>query len=304
VNRLRLVAGRVAGLVVSVWAVVTLLFVYFELTPYTGSGAVGHEDVTVPVSPADPLAQRYVDWLAWLVGVPDGVVDPIASAAGYTAAYLVPAMALAVVAGTAVRVYSVARNGALFDRSLDAAALLGVSVPAFAVAVLFREFLLVEYLDLLGRIGLYDTTTGPLSADNLTAAVYPGTAMFVSLTAVQLHRAGEGLRVYAGEEFVKTARAKGAGDWRVGWHVFRNTAITLVFVHLTELYGLLVVGVFTVEYVTETPGLGELTIEAVLGGNLPLILGITLLVVLLGVLATLVQDLALAAFDPRVNAEN
>lgn len=303
-NRLRLVAGRLVGLVVSVWAVVSLLFVYFEVTPYTGSGTVGPEGVTIPVSADDPLTQRYVDWLAWLVGVPGGVVDPIASAAGYTAAYLVPAMALAVVVGTTVRVYSVARNGTLLDRSLDAVALLGISVPAFVVAVLFREFLLVEYLTLLGRIGLYDTTTGPLSGDNLTAAVYPGVPMFVYLTAVQFHRAGEGLRAYADEEFVKTARAKGVGDWRVGWHIFRNTAVTIVFVHLTELYGLLLVGVFTVEYVTEAPGLGELTIRAVLGGNLPLILGITLLVVLLGVLSTFVQDIMLDVFDPRVTAED
>lgn len=85
--------------------------------------------------------------------------------------YLVPAMALAVVLGTVVRVYSVARDGVFLDRGLDTATLVALSVPAFVIAFLFGRFLLVEYLSALGRSTVYDRTGGPFSATNLTAAV-------------------------------------------------------------------------------------------------------------------------------------
>jgi peptide/nickel transport system permease protein len=91
------------------------------------------------------------------------------------------------------------------------------------------------------------------------------------LLAVQSHHAGEQLRAYASEPFVKTARAKGLGDWRIGYHLARNTAVTLLSVLLAEMYGLVLVGVFTVEFVTKTPGLGALLIDATLESQLGLI---------------------------------
>lgn len=293
---------RVAGLLVSVWVAFTAVFLYFQVTPYTGSGSRGES--AVPVSPSAPLVGRYVDWLVWLVTLPDPVVGPLVGAAGYTLAYLLPATAAAVVLGTALRTYSVAKQEALLDRSLDLVALVGLSVPAFVVAFLFGRFLLTDYLSLFGRLGAYNPESGPFSFRNLTAAVWPGLGMVVFLLSVQLHYAGEQLRSYASETFVKTARAKGLPDWRIGLHLLRNTAITLLSVLFTDMYGMVVVGVFTVEYVTGTPGLGELIVEAVLGSDLAMVLGITLVLVLLGVLVTFAQDVAYALTDPRVTFED
>lgn len=302
-GRRKFLLGRIAGLVASVWAVVTLVFLYFEVTPYTGSGAAANGTV-VPVAPSDPLVSRYLDWLAWLAALPDPVVDPLIGPTGFTLAYLLPATFVAVLVGTVLRLYSVATEGTLLDRSLDATALVGLSVPAFVLAFLFGEFLLTDYLSLLGRLGVYDTTRGPFSPRNLTAAVWPGLAMTAFLVAAQLHHAGEQLRAYASDPFVKTARAKGLGDWRTGWHLFRNTATTLLSVLLTDMFGMVVVAVFTVEFATETPGIGEFIITAVLDGDLPGILGVTLLLVGVGVLATFAEDLAYALTDPRVEFED
>lgn len=300
-GRREFLLGRLVGLVASVWAVVTLVFLYVEVTPYTGAGANGE---AVPVAPSDPLLDRYLDWLAWLATLPDAVVDPLVDPTGFTLAYLLPAMVVAVLVGTVLRVYSVATEGRLLDRSLDATALVGLSVPAFVLAFLFGEFLLADYLSLLGRLGVYDTTEGPFSPRNLTAAVWPGLAMAAFLIAAQLHYAGEQLRAHASDPFVKTARAKGLGDWRTGWHLFRNTATTLLSVLLTDMYGMVLVAVFTVEFATETPGIGEFIIAAVLDGDLPAILGVTLLLVGVGVLATFAEDLAYALTDPRVEFED
>ena len=288
---------RVLGLLAAVWTVVTVVFLYVEVTPYTEAGSGGDG---VPVASGGPLLGRYLDWLAWLVTVPDPVVGPLVESTGYTLVYLLPAAVLAVCTGTLLRVYSVARETDLLDRSLDVVALVGLSVPAFVLAFLFGRFLLVEYLSVLGRLNVYNPSSGALSSQNLTAAVWPFLAMVGFLFAVQLHYAGEQLRGYASAPFVKTARAKGLSDWRTGWHLFRNTAATLLTVLLTDMYGAVLVAVFTVEFVTGTPGVGELMVEAVLGGDLALVLGLTVLLALVGVLTTFAEDLAYTLTDPRV----
>jgi peptide/nickel transport system permease protein len=288
---------RALGALVSVWAVVTLVFLYFEVAPYTGS-ASGSD--AVPVAAENPLLDRYLGWFAWLATAPDPVVGPLVEATGFTLAYLLPAAVLAVLVGTLLRVYSVARETNLLDRSLDAVALVGLSVPAFVVAFLLGRFLLVEYLSLLGRLSVYSPDRSPVSVRNLTAAVWPGLAMTVFLVAVQLHHAGEQLRAYASEPFVRTARAKGLSDWRTGWHLFRNTAVTLLSVLVTDMYGAVLVAVLAVEFATRTPGLGELLIQAVLGGELALLLGLTVLFASVGVVATFAEDVAFALTDPRV----
>jgi peptide/nickel transport system permease protein len=280
--------------------VVTLVFLYFQVAPYTGSGS-GND--AVPVATGGSLFDRYLGWFGWLATVPDPVLDPLVEAAGFTLAYLLPAAVLAVLGGTLLRVYSVGRDADLLDRSLDAVALVGLSVPAFVVAFLFGEFLLVDYLSLLGRLSVYSPDRSPFSARNLTAAVWPGLAMAVFLVAAQLHHAGEQLRAYASEPFVKTARAKGLSDWRTGWHLFRNAAVALLSVLVTDMYGTVLVAVLAVEYATQTPGLGGLLIQAVLGGELALLLGLTVLFALVGVAATVVEDLAFALTDPRVTFE-
>jgi peptide/nickel transport system permease protein len=277
--------------------VVTLVFLYFQVAPYTGSG--GGSDA-VPVTAGGSLFDRYLGWLGWLATVPDPVLGPLVEATGFTLAYLLPAAVLAVLAGTLLRVYSVGREADLLDRSLDAVALVGLSVPAFVVAFLFGKFLLVDYLSLLGRLSVYSPDRSPVSVRNLTAAVWPGLAMTVFLVAAQLHHAGEQLRAYASEPFVKTARAKGLSDWRTGWHLFRNAAVTLLSVLATDMYGTVLVALLAVEYATQTPGLGGLLIRAVLGGELALLLGLTVLFALVGVAATVAEDLALALTDPRV----
>lgn len=297
VGRRSFLLRRTLGLIAAVWAVVTAVFVYFEETPYLEAGSAGE---TIPVASGAPLAERYLDWVAWLVTVPDPVFGPLAEASGYTLVYLVPAMCLAVICGTVFRVYSVAREADLVDRSLDAAALVGLSVPAFVLAFLLGELFLARYLSFLGRLNVYDPNSGPFSPENLTAAVWPFLSMAGFLFAVQLHYAGEQLRAYASDPFVKTARAKGLSDWRTGWHLFRNTAVTLLSVLLTDLYGMVLVAVFAVEFATKTPGIGTLIATATIEADLAALLGLTVALALVGVLTTFAEDLAYALTDPRV----
>jgi peptide/nickel transport system permease protein len=229
---------------------------------------------------------------------------PILEHLSVTAAYLAPAIVFAVVVGVGIRVYTVGREGATLDSFVSAVTLVAVSIPVFLLALALRETLLIPFFDVVGTVRIYDRSVGAFAARNLLAALWPATAMGLFLVAVQLRYAGDILQQYASADFVRMARAKGAGSWRVGRHVFRHTAIPLVTVFFTDMLGMVILGVFVVEYIIGVPGLGELTIEAVLEQDLPLVISLAVLTVLAGVVANFAQDVAYMLFDPRVEFED
>lgn len=300
-SHLRFLAWRFVGLVASAWAVFTLAFCYVAWLPYSAELLATD---AVASGPGDPLLVQYLDWLGWLLTVWDEpVVDRVVVAVKYTTAYLVPGMLLAVCLGVAIRTYTVAAPDRRLDRATTLLTYVAVGVPIFLLAFLLRRYLLVPYFEVLGTVRIYSYAQGPWTVRNLVAAVWPGAAMTVYLLAIELHYAGETLREYVSEPFVRTARAKGAGTWRVGRHLLRNAAIPLVSVFLTDLLGMVLVGVFVVEFVAATPGVSVLLIEAVLGRDLPLLLTLSVGLVLVGVTGTVVQDVGERFFDPRIDAE-
>jgi peptide/nickel transport system permease protein len=102
------------------------------------------------------------------------------------------------------------------------------------------------------------------------------------------------------EDYVRTARAKGAGEWAVlVRHVLRNSLIPVA-----TLLGLSLPAIFSGALITEAvfnfPGMGELFWTAAQTQDYPIMLGITVLVGLATVIGSLLADLAYAALDPRV----
>lgn len=300
-SRLAYLTRRVAGLVVTAWVMFTLTFIYVAVTPSADEMFASDQ---VPVAVSDPLLDQYVQWLGWFLTIwKTPVIEPILDHLSYTAAYLVPAMTVAIVVGVGVRVYTVGRESTRLDAYISAVTLVAVSIPVFLLALAMRTTLLGPFFEVFGTVRIYHRSSGSLAPPNLAAALWPMTAMGIFLVAIQLRYAGDVLKEYASDDFVKTARAKGASSWRVGRHIFRYAAIPLVTVFLTDMLGMVVLGVFMVEYIFGVPGIGELTIHAVFGKDLPLILSLTLLTVLIGIIANFAQDVAYLVFDPRVEFE-
>jgi len=106
-----------------------------------------------------------------------------------------------------------------------------------------------------------------------------------------------------GQDFVRTAHAKGAGPRRVLWvHVLRNGAIPILTV-LALQFGYLLGGAVLTETVFVWPGLGRLLTDAILQRDFPVIQGGILIVALAMVLLNLVTDVLYAVVDPRIRYE-
>jgi ABC-type dipeptide/oligopeptide/nickel transport system permease component len=209
------------------------------------------------------------------------------------------ALLLAFPLGVLMGVLSAARRGSRLDRLCQLVALVGVSMPAFWVGLLLVIGFSVR-LGWLPGTGMYRPTGDGELADLLAHLILPAvTLSLVPLAVVSRVTRSSMLDVIA-QDYVRTARAKGASETRViAWHAFRNTLVSLVTVLGLEV-GYLLAGAVYVETVFSWPGVGFMMVNAILTRDFPLVQGGVLLVAAIYVAVNLVTDILYVWVDPRV----
>ena len=209
------------------------------------------------------------------------------------------ALVLAFPLGVLLGVLSANRPGSRVDRLSQIVAMVGISMPAFWVGLLLIIGFSV-WLGWLPGTGMYSPTGDGGARDLLTHLILPAvTLALVPLAVVSRLTRSNMLDVIA-QDYVRTARAKGASEARViGWHAFRNTLIALVTVLGLEV-GYLLAGAVYVETVFSWPGIGFMMVNAILTRDFPLVQGGVLLVATTYVMINLATDLLYTWVDPRV----
>jgi peptide/nickel transport system permease protein len=202
-----------------------------------------------------------------------------------TFAALLIAVAIAVPAG----IISAVKRGSAIDRLAMVGAVAGQAVPIFWLALLLIAFFGVR----LRWRPVYGTGT-------LAHLVLPA----VSLSTIILGRLARLVRSsmleVLGQDYVRTARAKGLGGWSViVRHALRNALIPVVTVFGLQ-FGNLLAGAVIVETVFSRPGLGRLIVGGILAKDFPLVQGTVLFVAATYVLINVVVDVAYAYVDPRI----
>ncbi|NHX36308.1 MULTISPECIES: ABC transporter permease subunit [Halolamina] len=309
--------GRVA---VTLWVVFTGVFVALAYVPNPHTATVAYQPRLFRgihreprfAAQSEPLVAQYADWLVRIVTLDLGrigfgdeavvVREVVAEAVTVTLIHLVPAMLLAIVLGTLIQLLAVAveyGDASATSKLVGAAA---ISIPVFLVAYLLQIYLPGFVIETSGQITDlgYDESTGPFSRANLEAAVWPSVTMGLYLFAIQFRAAGADLEQYADEAFVKTARAKGVGLLGICRHVFPHSAARLLTVLTSEMLGMVLVGLYAVEWVTRTPGFGALTIDAAGSRGPGLIFAAVLLPVLVVTVVNTARETYYSLFDPRV----
>ena len=103
----------------------------------------------------------------------------------------------------------------------------------------------------------------------------------------------------ANQAYVTVLRAKGAGRLRVARHVLRNAALPLLTLSITELLGVLVLNVYVIEEFLDVEGLAGASVLAATEADVPLLVWSTMVVVVLGIALTFLQDVCYAWLDPE-----
>ena len=225
------------------------------------------------------------------------VAESIRRRAPVTAMLGVYTLAVSVAVGIPLGVISAVRQDTFLDYGLRAVSLVALSVPNFALAIMaiVLPVLWFGWIPPLRYVRLEDDVSGHLGQFILPAVVL-GLALSASLTRMTRTTMLEVLR----QDYVRTARAKGATEPRVVVrHAMRNAMIPVV-----SIVGLQVVALFSgtiiIENVFALPGLGRLLLEAVNSRDYPVIQGLVLVLGVLVMLTNLMVDFSYGLLDPRI----
>jgi peptide/nickel transport system permease protein len=215
-----------------------------------------------------------------------------------TASLAVGASVIWLVAGVSVGVVSALRRGTVFDRAAMTTALAGVSLPIFFTGLISLAFFSYR-LNITAPGGQYvPFTDNPALWAYSLLLPWITLAFLFSAQYARLTRAG--MLETMTEDYIRTARAKGLPERTVVLKHGLRGALTPILTIFGLDVGLLLGGAVLTEKTFSLNGLGKYGFDAIVSGDLPKILGFTLLAGFFVIIANLVVDLLYAVIDPRV----
>ena len=233
------------------------------------------------------------------------VVDIIAERLPATLLLTTTAFVFALLLGTAMGVVSLRWHGTAVDTAVIVLSLVFYATPLFWVGLVLVLIFSV-WLNWLPSFGMA-TVDMPLHglallADRAQYLVLPALTLGLFYTAVYARLSRTAMLEVADQQFVVTARAKGASDSRILWrHVFRNALLPVVTIAGVQA-GQLIGGSILVETVFAWPGIGSLAFDALLQRDYETLLGVFLCTSIVVLLFNLLTDLLYMAIDPRMEA--
>jgi peptide/nickel transport system permease protein len=307
---------RVAVALGLIWAVVTLVFLIIHLVPgdpaelLLSQGGVAPDPVAVTelrekLGLDRPIASQYLAYVGALLRGDLGsslldehsVAAEIALRLPRTLELIFAAGLIAVAFGLPLGTLAALRPGGVLDRSMAAAAGLGLSVPVFVVGTV-AILIFAQKLRLVPAGGFVPFSRDPVQ--HLILLLMPAATIAIGLGAVVFRMTRSSVLEVLQRDYVRAAHAKGLAPRRIVLHhVVRNALIPVVTVlalHLGSLLG----GTVLVEYVFNWPGLSGYLVRAVEQRDYPEVVGIVLVISIALVLINLVVDLLYAVIDPRV----
>jgi peptide/nickel transport system permease protein len=338
---MRHLARRLGWSVFVVWAVVSITFAVNDLLPGDPARMMAGAQAS-PADVArirsrmgldEPLAARYGRFWKKLVHLGPSVIDRKTSPAHATCAVVVPlggssihldfgksfqrqqavvdlvgdrlprtaALALAgmlvqLLVGLGTGILAAARRGSWLDRALVGTSLLGISAPTFLIA-LCLQFVFARRLGWLPLDGF-----GSTLADHARCIVLPAFTLGVYGAAYYTRLVRDEMLVLLKQDWVRTARAKGASTARLLLaHGLRNALVPIVTAIGLDV-GVLLGGAVVTETVFRWPGLGDLSVHAMLDRDGPVILACVVVTSVGIVLANVVVDALYTRLDPRVRS--
>ena len=189
------------------------------------------------------------------------------------------------------------KHGTWIDRFVMGLSVLGFSVPVFVIGYVLIQIFAID-LRWLPVQGFRSITAG--FGPFLERLVLPTLTLSFIYVALIARMTRAAMLDVLGEDYIRTARAKGIGEIAVLLrHGLRNAAVPVITV-IGSGFALLISGVVVTESVFNLPGIGRLTVDAVLARDYPVIQAMILLTSLLYVTVNLLIDVAYTLLDPRI----
>lgn len=293
--------------------VALIVFMILRLTPGDPAAAlVGDNGTSADIARIHaslgldrPLPVQFVKWTGQLLQgnlgdsyyMKQPVTRLIAQRIAPTVSLSVLTLVMTLLLAVPLGVIAASRHGGWLDRTLMGLSVMGFSVPSFVVGyiLIWAVALHAKLLPVQGYAPL-SAGIGPWLSHLILPAITLSIVYLALIARVTRAAVAEALT----EDYIRTARAKGISEARVLIrHALANAAVPIITV-IGIGVGLLIGGVVVTETVYAIPGLGQLTVDAVLARDFPLVQGITLFFSFVYVLINLLVDMSYLLLDPRI----
>lgn len=300
---------RLLQSVVTLLVAVLLVFVMFSVIPGTFANAIGGEKRQISAEVKEklraelhldePVVERFGHYVSGLVRGDLGnsfamrrpVADILSERLIASLRLAVAAISFAVIIGVPMGFLAAARKGTWIDATVMMLAISGLSVPGFWFGLLAMYFFALE-LRWLPTIGYGSGDISHLILPAMTLGIAP-LALIARTTRAAV------LQVMS-EDYIRTARSKGASEPRVVLRHMARNAFVLILTTIGLQFGSMLGGSVIVENLFSWPGIGALLTQSVAQRDVPLVQGCVLLIIFFFLVINTLVDLAYILIDPRI----
>lgn len=299
---------RILMMVPVIIGVSLLVFLVLKMTPGDPARVVAGseaDEATVEMIREElglnkPVMQQYVDYMLGLLHGDMGesyvngkpVLDEIVARLPTTFVLALASVLVAVLIGIPLGIISATKQYSILDYISTVFALAGVAMPNFWLGLMLILFFSL-HLGILPSNG----------AEDWTGYILPAVTMGVGAVASFMRTTRSSMLEVIRQDYIRTARAKGAGEARVIiHHAIRNAMIPVVTVIGLQI-GTLLGGAVVNETVFSLPGLGTLMINAINQKNEPVVLGCLIVFAFIFSMVNLLIDILYAFIDPRIKSQ-
>lgn len=308
----RYLAQRLLSTIPTLFGILTIVFVMIRIAPGDPALAILGDNASQEALNAfrermglnAPILVQYWEFLKGLAGGSLGVsmvtgtpvIDSVTEVLPFTLELAFGAIFFGIIIGVPLGIVSALRRNGWLDYFFRVVSLLGLSFPAFLTAILLILWLSIEW-----RIfPVISTPTGGGLWDRIYNLILPALSLGIIMVAYIMRSARSAMLDVLGEDYIRTARAKGAPARRLIWHhALRNALIPIVTV-IGLYFGLLIGNAVLTEIIFNRPGLGKLIVLSLNQRDYTTLQGLMVVSALLIVIVNLLTDICYALIDPRV----
>ena len=312
---IRYVLGRLTSLIISLIVASIVIFAVIEVIPGDPAAfmlGVNARPDTIAALRAEmgldqPVAVRYFEWVtgllqgdfgrSWTYKTP--VADLISDRIWVSLPLAIYALFLSTIIAFPAGIYAASRRGGAGDITIMGATQLGVAIPNFWFAMIL---VLIFAINLRWfSAGGFPGWDNPLQA--IKSLTLPAIALALPQAAILARVMRSSLLDMLGEDFIRTARAKGLSRRQALWrHAVRNALIPVLTI-IGLQFSFLLAGGIIIEQIFFLPGLGRLIFQSISARDLIVVESVVMLLVFVVILVNFAVDIAYAAVDPRLRTK-
>lgn len=313
---IRYILGRLISLVISLIVASIVIFAVIEVIPGDPAAfmlGVNARPDTIAALQAEmgldqPVILRYFDWVtgmlqgdfgrSWTYKTP--VADLISDRIWVSLPLAIYALLLSTIIAFPAGIYAASRRGGAGDITIMGATQLGVAIPNFWFAMIL---VLIFAINLRWfSAGGFPGWDNPLLA--IKSLTLPAIALALPQAAILARVMRSSLLDMLGEDFIRTARAKGLSRRQALWrHAVRNAMIPVLTI-IGLQFSFLLAGGIIIEQIFFLPGLGRLIFQSISARDLIVVESVVMLLVFVVILVNFAVDIAYAAVDPRLRTKS